>query len=141
MGRLQQQTCEEGKCVKLCTFLCSFLSSTLLLFPCLQLVYFFLRHNFIFLSHFRIIHYYNPPSSTDKTVLTFKIFCLSHYCFIVCLLYRHCMKTVLWQNFTQKCKSLSNIVCFHLSLLCELCTIPQLPYQKWVGIDEIFDFC
>lgn len=73
--------------------------------------------------------------------LTFKILCLSHHCLIVCLLHRHCMKTVLWQNFTPRCKSLSNIVCFHLSLLCELCTVPQLPYQKWVEMDEIFDFC
>ncbi len=33
----------------------------------------------------------------------------------------------------RKCKSLSNIVCFHLS--CKLDTIPQLSYQKWVGLD------
>lgn len=98
---------------------------------------FFFTLSFYHISELFIASVHHPA----LTKLTFKILCLSHHCLIVCLLHRHCMKTVLWQNFTPRCKSLSNIVCFHLSLLCELCTVPQLPYQKWVGMDEIFDFC
>lgn len=142
---LKNAMCEMcGKSLNLITaqLFCSSHFSTLLLlfFHFSSSVAFLLHHNkFTGLSSFnsqsQTLHYNIPPSCTDKTLSTLKMFCRPHYCLIVHVLQCHCIKTVLWQNLTQKCPNLSNIVCFHLSLLYKLDTIPQLSYQKWVGMD------